>query len=108
RPRAAPPADRDPGARALRPARPVLPDRARRVHRRERAGRPARDLRGERARTALRGAGSLLRGPRRLRSGAALSADIFHAASAEVAVDAEEAFDYLSDGLRQGEWTLGS
>jgi hypothetical protein len=33
---------------------------------------------------------------------------IFHAASAEVAVPAETAFAYLSDGLRQGEWTLGS
>jgi hypothetical protein len=33
---------------------------------------------------------------------------IFHAASAEVAVSAETAFAYLSDGLRQGEWTLGS
>jgi hypothetical protein len=33
---------------------------------------------------------------------------IFHAASAEVAVSAERAFAYLADGLRQGEWTLGS
>ena len=33
---------------------------------------------------------------------------IFHAASAEVAVPAETAFAYLSDGLKQGEWTLGS
>jgi hypothetical protein len=33
---------------------------------------------------------------------------IFHAASTEVAVPAEVAFAYLSDGLRQGEWTLGS
>jgi hypothetical protein len=33
---------------------------------------------------------------------------VFHAASIEVAVPAEEAFTYLSDGLRQGEWTLGS
>ena len=33
---------------------------------------------------------------------------VFHAASTEVAVPAETAFAYLSDGLRQGEWTLGS
>jgi hypothetical protein len=33
---------------------------------------------------------------------------VFHAASAEVAVPAELAFAYLSDGLKQGEWTLGS
>jgi hypothetical protein len=33
---------------------------------------------------------------------------LFHAASTEVAVPAEAAFAYLSDGLRQGEWTLGS
>jgi hypothetical protein len=34
--------------------------------------------------------------------------ELFHAASIEVAVPAETAFAYLSDGLRQGEWTLGS
>ena len=34
--------------------------------------------------------------------------DLFHAASTEVAVPAKTAFAYLSDGLRQGEWTLGS
>jgi hypothetical protein len=33
---------------------------------------------------------------------------IVHAASVEVAVPAERAFDYLSDGLAQGDWTLGS
>ena len=33
---------------------------------------------------------------------------VFHAASIEVAVPAETAFAYLSDGLKQGEWTLGS
>jgi hypothetical protein len=33
---------------------------------------------------------------------------IFHAASTEVAVPAETAFAYLSDGLKQGQWTLGS
>ena len=32
---------------------------------------------------------------------------LFHAATAEVAVPADQAFDYLADGLRQGEWTLG-
>jgi len=37
-----------------------------------------------------------------------MSGDLFHAASIEVAVPAETAFAYLSDGLRQGEWTLGS
>jgi hypothetical protein len=31
-----------------------------------------------------------------------------HTASAEVGVDARTAFEYLSDGLKQGEWTLGS
>jgi hypothetical protein len=31
-----------------------------------------------------------------------------HTASAVVAVPAERAFAYLSDGLRQGDWTLGS
>src|SRR5579871_5710079 len=35
-------------------------------------------------------------------------AELFHAASAEVAVAAADAFDYLRDGVRQGEWTLGS
>lgn len=34
--------------------------------------------------------------------------DLCHTASAEVAVDAATAFEYLSDGLKQGEWTLGS
>ena len=34
--------------------------------------------------------------------------ELFHASSVEVAVPAEEAFAYLSDGLRQGEWALGS
>jgi hypothetical protein len=34
--------------------------------------------------------------------------ELFHAASVEVAVPAADAFAYLSDGLRQGEWTLGS
>ena len=32
---------------------------------------------------------------------------IFDAASAEVAVPAAQAFEYLADGIRQGEWTLG-
>lgn len=31
-----------------------------------------------------------------------------HTASAEIAVPAECAFDYMSDGLKQGEWALGS
>jgi hypothetical protein len=31
-----------------------------------------------------------------------------HTASSEVAVPAEVAFDYMSDGIKQGEWTLGS
>ena len=31
-----------------------------------------------------------------------------HSASTEVAVPAETAFAYLSDGIKQGEWTLGS
>ena len=31
-----------------------------------------------------------------------------HSASVEVAAPAEEAFDYLADGLRQGDWTLGA
>ena len=34
--------------------------------------------------------------------------EIFFAASVEVAVSAERAFAYLADGIRQGEWTLGS
>jgi hypothetical protein len=34
--------------------------------------------------------------------------ELVHAASTEVAVSAEEAFAYLSDGLKQGQWTLGS
>jgi hypothetical protein len=33
--------------------------------------------------------------------------DLFHAATIEVAVPARVAFDYLADGIRQGEWTLG-
>ena len=33
---------------------------------------------------------------------------ILHAASAEVAVPAGTAFAYLADGLKQGQWTLGS
>jgi hypothetical protein len=37
-----------------------------------------------------------------------MSGDLFHAASIEVAVPAEAAFTYLSDGLKQGDWTLGS
>jgi hypothetical protein len=31
-----------------------------------------------------------------------------HTSSAEVAVPAERAFDYMSDGLKQSEWALGS
>jgi hypothetical protein len=31
-----------------------------------------------------------------------------HSASVEVNVPAEDAFAYMSDGIRQGEWTLGS
>jgi len=37
-----------------------------------------------------------------------VSGGIFHAATAAIAVPATQAFKYLSDGLRQGEWTLGS
>jgi hypothetical protein len=37
-----------------------------------------------------------------------VSDGLFHGASVEVAVPAEEAFVYLSDGLKQGDWTLGS
>src|SRR3954453_479481 len=33
---------------------------------------------------------------------------IFHGASTELAVSAETAYAYLSDGLKQGQWTLGS
>jgi hypothetical protein len=33
---------------------------------------------------------------------------IVHATAVEVAVSAERAFDYLSDGLKQSEWALGS
>jgi hypothetical protein len=32
---------------------------------------------------------------------------LFDAATAEISVPAEQAFDYLTDGIRQGEWTLG-
>jgi hypothetical protein len=32
---------------------------------------------------------------------------LFDAATAEIAVPAEAAFEYLADGIRQGEWTLG-
>lgn len=32
---------------------------------------------------------------------------LFDAASVEVGVPLEHAFDYLADGIRQGEWTLG-
>jgi hypothetical protein len=31
-----------------------------------------------------------------------------HTASIAVAAPAQDAFDYLADGLRQGEWTLGA
>ena len=34
--------------------------------------------------------------------------ELFHGASAEVAVPAAAAFAYLADGLKQGEWALGS
>ncbi len=34
--------------------------------------------------------------------------DVFHAASALVAVPAEVAFAYVADGLRQSQWALGS
>ncbi len=33
---------------------------------------------------------------------------VLHAASIEIAVPAETAFAYLSDGIKQGDWTLGS
>jgi hypothetical protein len=33
---------------------------------------------------------------------------LLHAASIEIAVPAETAFAYLADGLKQGDWTLGS
>jgi hypothetical protein len=32
---------------------------------------------------------------------------VFHVATAEVSVPAQVAFEYLADGIRQGEWTLG-
>jgi hypothetical protein len=34
--------------------------------------------------------------------------EIFHAASIEIAVPAQTAFDYVSDPMRHGEWTLGA
>ncbi|MHB2000783.1 MAG: hypothetical protein ACYCSI_11475 [Solirubrobacteraceae bacterium] len=34
--------------------------------------------------------------------------ELFHAAALEVKVEAERAFEYLSDGLRQSDWALGS
>lgn len=37
-----------------------------------------------------------------------MSAGVLHAASVAIAVDALSAFDYVSDGLKQGDWTLGS
>lgn len=37
-----------------------------------------------------------------------MSGGVFHAAALEIAVDARTAFDYVSDGLRQSDWTLGS
>lgn len=37
-----------------------------------------------------------------------MSGGIFHAAAVEIAVPAQTAFDYVSDGLRQSDWTLGS
>ena len=37
-----------------------------------------------------------------------MSETLFHAATAEVAVDALDAFAYLKDGLRQADWALGS
>jgi hypothetical protein len=33
--------------------------------------------------------------------------DVFDAATIEVGVPARQAFEYLADGIRQGEWTLG-
>jgi len=33
---------------------------------------------------------------------------LFYAATLEVTVAAQPAFEYLADGLRQGDWTLGS
>jgi hypothetical protein len=33
--------------------------------------------------------------------------ELFDVAAAEIAVPARDAFDYLADGIRQGEWTLG-
>lgn len=37
-----------------------------------------------------------------------MSDELFHAAAVQVAVDALHAFEYLSDGLRQSDWALGS
>lgn len=37
-----------------------------------------------------------------------MSGGLVHATAVEVAVPAERAFDYLSDGLKQSEWALGS
>jgi hypothetical protein len=34
--------------------------------------------------------------------------ELFHASSIEIAVPAETVFAYLADGLKQGDWTLGS
>lgn len=33
---------------------------------------------------------------------------LFHAATSEIAADAQHAFSYLTDGLRQSDWALGS
>ncbi len=37
-----------------------------------------------------------------------MSTEICYVAALEVNVPARRAFDYLADGIRQGEWTLGS
>ena len=37
-----------------------------------------------------------------------MSGSLFHGSAIVVAVPAETAFAYLSDGIRQGDWTLGS
>jgi hypothetical protein len=37
-----------------------------------------------------------------------MASDLCHVATVEVSVSAETAFAYMSDGLRQGEWALGS
>ncbi|HET8587051.1 MAG TPA: hypothetical protein VFM74_04160 [Candidatus Limnocylindria bacterium] len=37
-----------------------------------------------------------------------MSGGLVHATAVEVAVSAERAFEYLSDGLKQSEWALGS